>query len=46
MGLAMLMVMTLLESYSITPCYVAREKKLIDINTRGLTKELRNIRKR
>ena len=39
MGLAMLMVMTLLESYSITPCYVARDKKLININTSALMVE-------
>lgn len=39
MGIALVMVMALLESYSITPCYVAREKKLIDINTSALMVE-------
>ncbi len=32
MGIAMVMIMVLLESYSVTPCYVARENKLIQIN--------------
>lgn len=39
MGIAMVMVMTLLESYSITPCYVARENKLIEINRYALMVE-------
>ncbi len=36
MGIAMVMIMALLESYSITPCYVARENKLIEINIYAL----------
>lgn len=32
MGISIVLVMALLESYSITPCYVARDNKVIEIN--------------
>ncbi len=32
LGLAVMMVLTMIESYSVTPCYVAKRDKLADIN--------------